>query len=101
MPTYNYLCNQCGHRFDAFQAISAEAITDCPNCNGVGTVQRLITGGAGIVFKGSGFYVTDYRKDSGKSSEGSGGSGSGSSSSSASTAPAASGSASSSSNASS
>lgn len=98
MPTYNYLCNQCGHRFDAFQAISAEAITDCPNCNGVGTVQRLITGGAGIVFKGSGFYVTDYRKDSGKSSEGSGGS---SSSASASSAPAASGSAASSSTASS
>ncbi len=90
MPTYNYLCNQCGHRFDAFQAISADAITDCPNCNGVGTVQRLITGGAGIVFKGTGFYVTDYRKDSGKSSDG-GGSTSSSGSSSAPAAPAASG----------
>jgi putative FmdB family regulatory protein len=63
MPTYTYQCKDCNHRYDAFQSMSAPADTECPVCKG--TVQRLIGGGAGIVFKGSGFYVTDYRKDSG------------------------------------
>lgn len=63
MPTYSYQCKDCGHRYDAFQSMKADPDTVCPECNG--TVERLIGAGAGIVFKGSGFYVTDYRKDSG------------------------------------
>lgn len=63
MPTYEYECVECGHRFDAFQNMSDEALTECEHCKG--PVKRLISGGAGIIFKGSGFYVTDNK---GKSS---------------------------------
>ncbi|MCR9143347.1 MAG: hypothetical protein NXI24_13930 [bacterium] len=66
MPTYTYECKDCGHRYDNFQSISAAADTECPECKG--RVERVIGGGVGIVFKGSGFYVTDYKKDSGSSS---------------------------------
>lgn len=59
MPTYDYRCKDCGHQFEAFQSISAEPFTDCPVCSG--RVERLIGGGAGLVFKGSGFYITDYK----------------------------------------
>lgn len=77
MPTYSYQCKDCGHRYDAFQSISADPDTDCPKCGGA--VQRVIGGGSGIVFKGSGFYVTDYKKDSGGSGASASSSGSGSS----------------------
>ncbi len=60
MPTYQYLCNKCGHQFEEMQRISDLPLTECPKCKG--DVERVITGGAGIVFKGSGFYITDYRK---------------------------------------
>jgi putative FmdB family regulatory protein len=60
MPTYDYSCDDCGHRFEAFQAMSEEPLSICPECNG--RVRRLITGGSGIIFKGSGFYVTDNKK---------------------------------------
>ncbi|MCB1171488.1 MAG: zinc ribbon domain-containing protein [Leptospiraceae bacterium] len=76
MPTYSYRCTECGHEYDAFQSMKDDPHTECPKCGG--KVERLIGGGAGIVFKGSGFYVTDYRKPSG----GSNGGGSGGSSSS-------------------
>jgi putative FmdB family regulatory protein len=66
MPTYDYVCSHCGHQFEKFQKMSAEPIKVCPSC-GQETVQRVIGGGAGILFKGSGFYVTDYRSDSYKS----------------------------------
>lgn len=79
MPTYTYECKDCGHRYDAFQSISADPDTECPKCQG--SIQRVIGGGSGIVFKGSGFYVTDYKKDSGSSSGSSGSSGSASGSS--------------------
>ncbi len=59
MPTYDYLCKKCGHRFEAFQRISEEALTECPECQG--PVKRLISGGNGLIFKGSGFYITDYK----------------------------------------
>lgn len=62
MPTYDYRCKRCGHRFSRFQRITAPAVRDCPNCSGKGTVERLISGGAGLIFKGSGFYITDYKK---------------------------------------
>ena len=61
MPTYDYRCNACGHTFDAFQRMSADALTDCPEC-GKPALRRLIGSGAGIIFKGSGFYETDYKR---------------------------------------
>lgn len=62
MPTYDYECTTCEHNFEAFHSISAESLTECPKCDG--TVKRLIGAGAGILFKGSGFYQTDYRSES-------------------------------------
>lgn len=60
MPTYDYQCRKCGHRFEKFQSITAEPVKTCPKCRG--KVARLLSGGAGIIFKGSGFYHTDYKK---------------------------------------
>lgn len=59
MPTYDYECTVCGHRFEAFQSMSDKPLTKCPECRG--KVKRLIGAGAGLIFKGSGFYITDYR----------------------------------------
>ncbi len=69
MPTYEYVCGKCGHRFEKFQSISAAPLTVCPRelCSqktwGKGKVKRAISGGAGLIFKGSGFYITDYRSE--------------------------------------
>ncbi len=69
MPTYQYVCEKCGHQFDQFQPISAKPLTICPEklCArkpwGKGKVKRAITAGAGLIFKGSGFYITDYRSE--------------------------------------
>ena len=63
MPTYDYQCRACGHEFERFQSITAERLRKCPLC-GKRTLKRLIGTGAGIIFKGSGFYQTDYRSDS-------------------------------------
>jgi len=60
MPTYEYACEKCGYRFTEFQSITAEPVAKCPKCSG--PVKRLISGGSGIIFKGSGFYETDYKK---------------------------------------
>jgi len=57
MPTYEYKCQKCGHMFEKFQSIKDRPLEKCPKCNG--KVQRLIGGGSGIIFKGSGFYMTD------------------------------------------
>jgi putative FmdB family regulatory protein len=62
MPTYEYQCQACGKRFDLFQPITAAPVRRCPSC-GRNKVQRLIGAGAGVLFKGSGFYQTDYRSD--------------------------------------
>lgn len=59
MPTYEYECQKCGHRFEKFQGIKEEPVKRCPECRG--KVKRLLGTGAGIIFKGSGFYATDYR----------------------------------------
>ncbi|MCF6311994.1 MAG: zinc ribbon domain-containing protein [Verrucomicrobiales bacterium] len=67
MPTYEYECQKCKHRFDAFQSMTADRLTDCPEEGCDGTLKRLIGAGAGLLFKGSGFYITDYRSDSYKS----------------------------------
>ena len=63
MPTYEYQCDACNNRFEKFQSISAAPIKKCPKC-GKNKVKRLIGTGAGILFKGSGFYITDYRDKS-------------------------------------
>ena len=63
MPTYDYACRACGHRFEEFQPISAAALTKCPACSKK-KLERLIGAGAGVIFKGSGFYQTDYRSSS-------------------------------------
>lgn len=61
MPTYEYLCTSCQHKFEEFQRISELPLKTCPRCGG--KVKRLLSGGAGLLFKGSGFYKTDYRSD--------------------------------------
>ncbi len=87
MPTYDYLCKTCGHRFEHFQSITSDALSHCPESEcimtdpelkGKGEVQRIVSGGAGLVFKGEGFYLTDYvrkgKEGEGKKSGGSKGS---------------------------
>ncbi len=63
MPTYEYACEGCKHQFEQFQSITSRPTKKCPKC-GKMKLQRLIGAGAGIIFKGSGFYQTDYRSDS-------------------------------------
>ncbi len=63
MPTYDYRCDACEHEFEEFQSIKDMPLTKCPECHKK-KLRRLIGGGAAIVFKGSGFYQTDYRSDS-------------------------------------
>ena len=69
MPTYEYACEKCGHQFDISQSMKDEALEACPkdHCGrkkwGKGRVKRVIGSGAGLIFKGSGFYITDYRSE--------------------------------------
>ena len=63
MPTYDYKCDACDHTWEEFKSIKAEATKKCPSC-GKKKAQRLIGAGAGLIFRGSGFYLTDYRSDS-------------------------------------
>ena len=63
MPTYDYRCKSCEHEWELFQSIKADPIKKCPSC-GKQKAERVIGAGAGIIFKGSGFYETDYRSDS-------------------------------------
>ncbi len=73
MPTYEYVCQKCGHAFECVQSMKAPALGTCPkeSCPmprwGKGRVRRGIGGGAGLIFKGSGFYITDYRSEGYKS----------------------------------
>ncbi len=62
MPTYDYLCEGCGHEMEVFQSINADVLKTCPECN-KDDLKRQFGTGAAIVFKGSGFYQTDYRSD--------------------------------------
>jgi len=104
MPTYEYECDACGHSFEKFQSITAAAARKCPECGKL-KLRRLIGSGAGVIFKGSGFYQTDYRsadyakkageaktsESSSKSSDSSGSKGDSSSSSTSESKPAATG----------
>jgi len=63
MPTYEYVCDKCGHEFELFQSMKDEPIKKCPVCK-ANKVRRMIGSGAGIIFKGSGFYETDYKRKS-------------------------------------
>lgn len=67
MPTYEYKCDKCGHLFEQMQGITSKSLRKCPNC-GKSALKRLIGTGAGLIFKGSGFYTTDYRSESYKES---------------------------------
>lgn len=62
MPTYDYRCLDCGHSYEEFQKITDEPFTECPKCHG--RVKRLIGAGAGMIFRGTGFYETDYKHKS-------------------------------------
>ncbi len=62
MPTYNYVCSDCGFEFSVFRGINDSSINNCPKCES-GIVERVITGGTGMIFKGDGFYITDYVKN--------------------------------------
>ena len=62
MPTYDYKCSKCSHAWEVFQSIKADPVKKCPECKKNGA-QRVITGGGGVLFKGGGFYETDYRSD--------------------------------------
>jgi putative FmdB family regulatory protein len=62
MPTYEYRCPSCKHEFEKFQRMSDEPVAECPECGA--KAERRLSGGAGLLFKGSGFYITDYRSDS-------------------------------------
>lgn len=68
MPTYQYVCDGCGHEFERFQSIKANALRKCPACSKT-RLNRLIGAGGAIIFKGSGFYQTDYRSESYKEGE--------------------------------
>ena len=63
MPTYEYICGNCGYEFEQFQSITARALRKCPEC-GKANLKRLIGTGSGVIFKGPGFYETDYRSES-------------------------------------
>ncbi len=63
MPTYDYVCDACGHKFEHFQSMKDDPLKKCPECK-KNRLRRLIGAGAGVVFKGSGFYQTDYRSES-------------------------------------
>ncbi len=86
MPTYDYQCKTCGKAFEWFQSMSADKLAECPvevceqEVKGKGVVERKIGKGAGLIFNGSGFYLTDYTKTSGSSSGTSSGAASGTSS---------------------
>lgn len=67
MPTYGYSCPKCGHEYEKIQKITDDTRAKCPECGARG--ERVITGGAGIIFKGSGFYITDYKRAGEKKTE--------------------------------
>ncbi len=69
MPTYEYRCRECGHTFEEYQPMTADPLVLCPSC-GKNTLKRLMGTGGGLIFKGSGFYLTDYKKNGSSPSTG-------------------------------
>jgi len=69
MPTYEYVCAKCGHEMEAFQSMKDEPLKVCPACKKK-ALKRQVGGGAGLIFKGTGFYITDYKKKSGSKADG-------------------------------
>jgi len=69
MPTYSYVCDACGHKFDQIQGMNDAAMKTCTVCES-DSLRRLIGGGAGLIFKGSGFYITDYARKNGGGAHG-------------------------------
>tara|TARA_B100000886_G_C20409592_1_gene486396 strand:- start:1072 stop:1335 length:264 start_codon:yes stop_codon:yes gene_type:complete len=68
MPTYDYICNDCEKMYEYFQSMSDAPIKECPECK-KNTLRRVISGGTGLIFKGSGYYLTDYKNKKTQSSE--------------------------------
>jgi putative FmdB family regulatory protein len=68
MPTYDYICAKCGHEMEVFQSMKDAPLALCPACKRR-ALKRQVGGGAGLIFKGSGFYITDYKKKSGVAAE--------------------------------
>lgn len=68
MPTYDYICAKCGHELEIFQSMKDAPLTKCPACKKAG-LKRQVGGGAGLIFKGTGFYITDYKNKSGEKKE--------------------------------
>ena len=71
MPTYDYACTKCGHTFETVQSMKDAPLKKCPKC-GKQSLKRLVGAGAGLIFKGTGFYITDYKKKSGTPDSGGG-----------------------------
>jgi putative FmdB family regulatory protein len=71
MPTYEYACRKCGHQFEQFQSMRDAPLRKCPAC-GQPALKRLVGGGAGLIFKGSGFYITDYKNKGAAKKDGGG-----------------------------
>ena len=71
MPTYEYACQKCGHEFEQFQSMRDEPLKKCPKCKKTG-LKRLVGSGAGLIFKGTGFYITDYKNKGDGKKEGAG-----------------------------
>lgn len=67
MPTYEYKCDNCNHEFEIMQSIKEDSLTKCPKC-GKNKLRKIISGGAGVIFKGTGFYLTDYKNKHTKTS---------------------------------
>jgi len=67
MPHYDYTCKKCGYTFEVFQKIDDEPLKECPQCRG--ELKKLIGAGCGLIFKGSGFYITDYKRNNNKSNK--------------------------------
>src|SRR3954468_378527 len=72
MPTYEYVCQKCGYEFEQFQSMRDAPLKQCPKCKKAG-LKRLVGGGAGLIFKGTGFYITDYKNKGAPAKEGGGG----------------------------
>ena len=68
MPTYDYICNDCNNMHEYFQSMSDDALTICPDCK-KNSLRRIISGGTGLIFKGSGYYLTDYRNKKNKKTD--------------------------------